>query len=53
MKTLQHATDGILFLLDPRYADLIPANERFNEALAKAWEDGKLWAPPFEEALVH
>jgi hypothetical protein len=34
---------GLLFLLDPQYADLLPAQERFEQALEAAGD--RLWLP--------
>jgi hypothetical protein len=42
---------GLLFLLDEEWADLIPQEHRFSENLAKAHEEGRLYAPP--EARLH
>jgi hypothetical protein len=40
---------GILFLLDPRYAELIPAEDEFQKKIDKAYQEGRLWfeaSPP-------
>jgi hypothetical protein len=34
---------GILFLLDPRYADSIEAEHKFERAMERAWRDGRLY----------
>jgi hypothetical protein len=36
---------GILFLYDPEYADLIPAQERFVRLADKAEAEGRLFVP--------
>ena len=39
---------GILFLLQPEYADLIEDEHRFSEKMTKAWEEGTLYCPQTE-----
>ena len=39
---------GILFLLDPAYADLVPEEFKFSELMRKAYEAGTLYFPPTE-----
>jgi hypothetical protein len=39
---------GILFLLDPEYADLIPLEYQFSERMREAWEEGTLFLPQTE-----
>jgi hypothetical protein len=39
---------GILFLLQPEYADLIPLEYEFSERMREAWEEGKLYCPQTE-----
>lgn len=36
---------GILFMLQPEYADLIPAENKFEMAMNKAASEGRLFAP--------
>ncbi len=40
---------GILFLLDPKYADLIPQEHEFSERMCKAAEEGRLYVPVGED----
>jgi hypothetical protein len=34
---------GLLFLLQPEFADLIPQEHEFERKLEQAWKDGRLW----------
>jgi hypothetical protein len=36
---------GILFMYDPKYADLVEAEHKFGRALEQADRDGKLYVP--------
>jgi hypothetical protein len=42
----QHDPDklrGLLYLLDPRWADLIEDEHKFGLAIERAWETGRLY----------
>ena len=39
---------GLLFLLQPEYADLIPLEYQFSERMREAYEAGTLYCPQTE-----